>query len=76
MFGWYPYRACTTQVCKLQCESLLQVVDATTSRADWASGEGERKQGGPIGRGKAHIEGWNTLKYYRYGEAESVTLDC
>jgi len=54
----------------------LQVVDAITSRADWASVESERKQGRWTGRGKAHIEGWNILKHYRYGEAESVTLDC
>ncbi|EUC50706.1 hypothetical protein COCMIDRAFT_21725 [Bipolaris oryzae ATCC 44560] len=43
---------------------------------DWASVEGEGKQGRRTGRGKAHIEGWNILKRYGYGEAESVTLDC
>lgn len=71
----------TTRVCalqclvKLQCESLLQVVDAIASRADWASVERARRQSRATGRGKAHIEDWNILQYYRYGEAESVTPD-
>ncbi|KAF5847315.1 hypothetical protein GGP41_000028 [Bipolaris sorokiniana] len=62
--GWHPH----------QCESLLQVVDAITSHADWACVKRARKQGRPTGRGKARTEGWNILKYYRYGEAETSTL--